>query len=155
MATVVGKSTGTGTNRFLTVTIWMIVALLLTGAIVAALLLNVGRMGARQPTTVSVSEQNANSNMQLHLGDKLVVTLDGNPTTGYTWEVDSSDQAILKPVGEAQITADTSAKGSGGKVTLQFEAAGAGQTPLKLIYHRPFETGVDPLKTFELTVTVE
>jgi len=45
--------------------------------------------------------------------------------------------------------------GSGGKVTLQFEAAGTGQTPLKLVYHRPFETGIAPLKTFEVTVTVE
>jgi len=51
-----------------------------------------------------VSEKNANSNVQLHTGDKFVVTLDGNPTTGYKWEVASSDAAILKQVGEAQFT---------------------------------------------------
>lgn len=155
MARVMGKSTGTSTNRFLTMAVWVIVALVIIGAVVAALLLNSGGSGKPQPATVNVSEQNANSKVQLHVGDKLVVTLGGNPTTGYTWEAASNDQAILKPVGEAQFTPDTSALGSGGKVTLQFEAVGAGQTPLKLIYHRPFETGVAPLKTFELTLTVE
>jgi inhibitor of cysteine peptidase len=102
-----------------------------------------------------VGEQEANSNVRLRVGDTFVVTLEGNPTTGFTWEVASSDPAILKPLGEAQFTPDTSALGSGGKVSLQFEAIGTGQTPLKLIYHRPFEVGAAPLKTYDLTVSVE
>lgn len=154
MATAMRKSTRTSTNRSLTFAVSVIVALVIIGAIVAALLLNSGGSGTPQPATVNVSEQNASGNVQLHVGDRLVVTLDGNPTTGYTWEVVSNDLTILKPVGEAQFTPATSALGSGGKVTLQFQGVGAGQTPLKLIYHRPFETGVAPLKTFELTVTV-
>jgi inhibitor of cysteine peptidase len=138
----------------MTITLWVILALVIIGAIVAVLLLG-GGFGTPQPATVNVSEQNAISNVQQQVGDRLVVTLDGNPTTGYSWEVASNDPAILRPIGEAQVTPDTSALGSGGKVTRQFEAVGAGQMPLKLIYHRPFETGVAPLKTFEMTVTVE
>lgn len=130
-------------------------AFVIVGAAVVVLFLNGGSPGARKPATVTVSEPNANSSVALHVGDTLAVTLEGNPTTGYNWEVASSDPALLRQVGEAQFTPDTSALGSGGKVILQFEAASTGQTPLKLIYHRPFETGVAPLKTFELTLTIE
>jgi inhibitor of cysteine peptidase len=154
MAIVTEKSTRPGAGDPVRVLAGAVVAFMIVGAAVVIVLLANAGQGAREPATVNVSEQNANSNVQLHVGDRLVVTLDGNPTTGYTWEVDSSDAAILKPVGEAQFTPGTSAVGSVGEVTLQFDAVGAGQTPLKLIYHRPFETGVAPLKTFELTITV-
>jgi len=40
-------------------------------------------------------------------------------------------------------------------VTLPFEAAGAGKTALKLIYHRSFEPNVPPLKTFEANIVVQ
>lgn len=129
-------------------------AVVIIGAVVVLLLAGGGSVTPK-PATVSVSESNANNNVVLHVGDRLVVTLEGNPTTGYIWEVASSDAAILKQVGEAQFMPTTSALGSGGKVTLQFEAAGAGQMQLQLIYHRRFETGVAPLKTFDMTVTVE
>lgn len=158
MATVTNQpakvSTGSGTSRSLLIIGGAVVAIVFIGVAVAILLLN-GGLGARNPATVTVSEPNANSNVALHVGDTLVVTLDGNPSTGYTWEVASNDPAILKSEGEAQFTPDTSALGSGGKVILRFETVGIGQTPLKLIYHRPFETGVAPLKAFELTVTVK
>jgi len=42
MATIMGKSTGNSTNRFLTIAVWVIGALVIIGAIVAALLLNSG-----------------------------------------------------------------------------------------------------------------
>jgi inhibitor of cysteine peptidase len=85
----------------------------------------------------------------------LVIALEGNPTTGYTWETapDSSDVVALQ--GEPQFKADTSALGSGGTMTLQFKAVKQGTAPLKLIYHRTFEPGVAPLQSFDVTVVVE
>jgi hypothetical protein len=112
------KSTAKGTSKSMPIFGWAVPALVVIAAVVAALLLNDGSRGAGQPATVNASEANANSKVSLHVGDRLVVTLDGNPTTGYTWEVASSDAAILKPIGEAQFTPATSAVGSGGKVTL-------------------------------------
>jgi len=38
---------------------------------------------------------------------------------------------------------------------LRFEAAEAGKTSLKLIYHRPFEKDRPSIKTFEVRVTVK
>ena len=39
--------------------------------------------------------------------------------------------------------------------TVRFEAVEAGQMDLRLVYHRPWETGVEPLETFTVQVTVQ
>jgi predicted secreted protein len=93
--------------------------------------------------------------VELKVGDALDVTLDGNPTTGYTWDVQTVDAAILQPVGDVEFVADSDAIGAGGRLTLHFVSLAAGQTPLQLIYHRPWEQGVPPVKTFEVTVIVK
>jgi inhibitor of cysteine peptidase len=107
------------------------------------------------PGPLSVSEQDMGCLARLASGDRLEVTLQGNPTTGYTWEVAAGDPAVLAVVGEPEFVADSGALGSGGQVVTRFAAVGAGQTTLRMIYHRPFEPGVAPLKTFELIVVVE
>jgi predicted secreted protein len=57
-------------------------------------------------------------------------------------------------MGEPDFEPDSDALGSGGKVTLRFEAAAPGQTVLHLDYYRPFEAEEPPLQTFEVTVQV-
>ena len=57
-------------------------------------------------------------------------------------------------VGEPEFHPASSALGASGTVTFRFEAVGAGQTTLKLIYSRPFEKGVLPPKTFAASVLV-
>ena len=101
-----------------------------------------------------LSEQDGGKTVELHAGDKLEVSLKGNPTTGYQWEMAAVDAAILKLVGEPEFNPDSGALGAGGKVTLRLIAVAAGQTTLQLIYHRPFEN-VPPIKTFKATVVVK
>lgn len=102
-----------------------------------------------------LTEANTNGLVELRVGDKLEVTLPGNPTTGFQWEVGAGDTAILRPSGEPEFESASGAVGGGGQVTLRFEAVGTGQMELKLIYHRPFEKDAPPDKTFEVTVTVK
>ena len=110
--------------------------------------------GSNGNKTKMIGSNDAGKMVTLKVGDTLEVTLEGNPTTGYNWEADSLDTTILKQVGEPAFTPASTAIGSGGQVTLRFEAAGSGQTTLKLIYHRSWETGVAPLKTFEVPAQV-
>ena len=114
--------------------------------------------GARSSPVVStkqLTEADAGRSIELRVGDKLEITLPGNPTTGFQWEVSVGDITILQPSGEPKFEPSNSAVGSGGKITLRFEAVGTGQTGLKLIYHRPFEKDVPSAQTFEVTVTVK
>jgi len=93
--------------------------------------------------------------MQLKRSQTLVVTLEGNPTTGYTWEVaEALDEQVLRQVGEAEFKAESAALGAGGVQILRFETVNAGKTTLKLAYRRSWEKGVEPLNTFSIQVVV-
>jgi inhibitor of cysteine peptidase len=115
--------------------------------------LNASGPSVQKPTRLS--EEDAGRTVELQAGDKLEVSLKGNPTTGYQWEMAVVDAAILKLVGEPEFNPHSSALGAGGKVTLRFEAVAAGQTTLQLIYHRSFEKNVPPLRTFKATVVIK
>ena len=93
---------------------------------------------------------------QLQKGQTLVVTLEGNPTTGYSWEAaDPLDEQVLRQVGEAEFKQESEALGAGGVQILRFEAVNAGKFTLKLVYHRPWEKDVEPLETYSIEVVVQ
>jgi len=84
------------------------------------------------------------------------VVLEGNPTTGYSWEVKDFDQNLLKLLGEPIYTTQstTNVVGAGGKFTFSFLTQGkAGEATLDFIYLRPWES-VPPLKEFTLKVKI-
>ena len=131
------------------------------GAPQASDLLTVNRLDAvwlcisiREATAV-LHEGDAGSTVELGVGDTMDVVLEGNPTTGFSWETAALDASVLKQLGEPEFKPDTSLIGAGGKFTFRFEAVAPGQTLLQLVYHRPWETDVPPANTFEVTVVVQ
>ena len=94
------------------------------------------------------------SQVELDAGQTLVVNLEGNPTTGYTWEAAELDEQVLRQVGETEFKPESDAIGAGGVQTLSFETANSGQTTLNLVYHRPWEADVEPAETFSVQVVV-
>lgn len=121
-----------------------------------ALLVLVGCSPARAADkTVTLTEADAGKTIELHKGNLLVVTLEGNITTGFNWEMTPQTPTILEQLGEPETTPDSSALGAGGKISLQFQAVQTGKAPLVLIYHRSFEKDVPPEKTFEVTIVVK
>lgn len=104
----------------------------------------------------NAGEEQNGSRITLSMGDTLQVALDGNPTTGYAWEVVENNPSLLAPQGEADFRADTPVLvGSGGTFFFSFKAIARGTTPLKLIYRRPFEKDVPPIREYRLTIQVE
>lgn len=108
------------------------------------------------PKTYTIGKGDADKSFDLRPGDRLVVNLAGNITTGYNWEAQPApDENVLKQVGEPEFKADSSAVGSGGQITLTFEAVSAGQAQLNLVYHRPWEKDVAPIESYQVNVTVK
>ena len=134
-------------------TLWSLLAVVVL-VLIAGLALVVGNPAGRQLKTLTLGEPQAGSQAVLQAGDMLQVNLEGNPSTGYMWSVESLDAAVLKVVGEPEFHPASSALGASGTVMYRFKAVGTGQTTLKLIYSRPFEKGVPPLKTFAASVLV-
>jgi inhibitor of cysteine peptidase len=114
-----------------------------------------GPTGETVPKDVQLTQADAGKPVQLAKGGTLEVTLAGNPTTGYTWEVGSVDAKILKQEGEPDFKAESDATGAGGMMTLKFTGEEAGKTDLKLVYHQPWDKEAAPAETFETTVTVK
>lgn len=89
-------------------------------------------------------------------GAQIVLTLPGNPTTGYSWFATSgSSSDFLDP----SVTFNGSAPGdigAPGTQTLTWQTAGvaAGTHEVVLHYARPWEKDVAPLKTFLFTVQI-
>lgn len=104
---------------------------------------------------VNLTAADKNSQVDVKSGDKIVITLEGNPSTGYTWEVNDLNTTILEQVGDPVFSSSNPGLvGSVGSLTITFKALKAGTATLTLVYHRPWETGVDPIDTFAVTVTV-
>jgi inhibitor of cysteine peptidase len=92
----------------------------------------------------------------LKVGASLAITLDSNPSTGYSWQVSRLKRDILHQQGQPQYTPPAQPMpGAGGQHTFQFVAVGAGRTTLTLVYKRLFEPDVAPVQTFTVQVTVD
>jgi inhibitor of cysteine peptidase len=111
--------------------------------------------GSEAPSKTSIGAGDAGKTISLHLGDTLVVTLDGNITTGYNWLMQPMDPEILKQVGEPAYTPESNKVGAPGKIVLTFQTVKTGQAYLVLNYMRSFEKDTPPLNTFEVTVVVK
>ena len=103
---------------------------------------------------VKLNEKDTAGTIDIVVGDTLEIMLKGNPTTGYIWEAASVDTSVLSEVREPEFRPESDARGSGGKIVMNFRAISVGKTLLKLIYHRPFEKNKPPIKVFSVDVMV-
>ena len=117
-----------------------------------SLLVSSGCAGAKN--LVQLSEEDKDRNVFLQVGDSLEIVLQGNPTTGYMWNLAPWDRRVLEQVGEYAYKATSDAMGSGGRYTFSFKAIGSGKADLKWSYARPFEKNMPPVKSFEVHCSV-
>ena len=125
------------------------------GGVLLALLLVVVVLMAYGPGPREVHLTAADNGREIELkkGDVLVITLKANPTTGYTWDVlEPLDEQVMQQVGEIEFKPESNLMGAGGVQIIQFKIVNAGQTALKLVYHRPWEKDVEPEKTFYVQI---
>ena len=109
----------------------------------------------KERPAVSLSEEQNGGQVALIVNDQVQVLLEGNPTTGYTWEPDNLDIVLLAQLGESSYTSNSKLKGSPGKFVFTFKALQPGVTKLRLIYHRTFEKNTAPERIFEVTLDIQ
>lgn len=102
---------------------------------------------------VTLHASDDGTRVELRRGQGLVISLEGNPTTGYTWNAVAYDGRILQQVGEPAFTPESDAIGAPGRQALSFEALAKGRTTLQVVYHRPWEDG-EADKVFSVEVVV-
>jgi predicted secreted protein len=87
--------------------------------------------------TVFIDETADGTSVHLDLGDILVLRLQGNPSTGYSWQFTDEGDPILQKQGAFTFTPDSDALGSGGVYQSVSLAVAEGTTFLALNYVGP------------------
>jgi inhibitor of cysteine peptidase len=73
---------------------------------------------------------------------------------GYSWEVtEPLDAMVLRQIGGIVDVVEFDRYGAPIMQIATFEVVGAGNATIKMVYHRPWETDVEPVDTFTLNVT--
>ena len=105
----------------------------------------------------TVTDKDDEKLVNLSTGDKLIIKLPGNYTTGYQWVViNGYDDDVIKQEGKGEYQPEkTDLVGAGGIAAFTFKAVGTGRTDLSLEYKRPWEKNGDVPEDFEITVVVK
>jgi len=105
------------------------------------------------PSEIQLMEHDSGRSIDLK-GEVLVLNLESNPSTGYSWQVQGMNQGILRQLDAAEWLSSAPDKlGAPGTQVLRFAAVGKGRTNLELVYARSWDTAA-PAKTFSLEIRV-
>ena len=131
--------------------LWMIFGFIL----VIGVLVGAGAACTGGSNNLSVDSSYSGKQVELSVGQSLVVTLDSNATTGYSWSlVQNSDDSVLSKTGDEYVAPQTTLVGAGGKEEWTFKALKKGTSTISMGYSRPWES-TPPVETFGLTVVVK
>jgi inhibitor of cysteine peptidase len=131
--------------------IWVVLGLVLIAGIA------VGAVAAASggSNTIYVDTSYSGKEVEISIGESLVVTLPSNASTGYSWKLaENSDEGVLQEVGHEYIATQTNLVGAAGKELWTFKALQDGTSTIHMEYIRPWEAGTPPAETFSLTVVV-
>ncbi len=125
--------------------LWIGISLLVMGVLALS--------ACGRPSEIVLNDNNNGSQITLHIGQTLILRLEGNPSTGFTWEVAEINEAVLRQEGDINFEAESDLPGSPGIQVVQFKPVASGETDLELVYWRPWESE-DPAESFLLRVIV-
>jgi inhibitor of cysteine peptidase len=129
--------------------------LLLVGLLLTLLAVCIGQSGAFATSLqeIRLGLNDRGHTIELGIGQRLSISLSGNPSTGYIWEPREkamlNGKEILRQVA-AEFKPGSDLLGAPGEMILTFERIGLGSTKLELVYQRPWEK--KPIATYSVTV---
>jgi inhibitor of cysteine peptidase len=90
------------------------------------------------------------------VGNEFTIAIEGNPSTGYHWElVGELDAALLKLVRREYRYDEPAMPGSGGVELWVIQALAAGETSVTLGYYPPSNDPVEPARTATFTIVIK
>jgi predicted secreted protein len=110
--------------------------------------------GSMEPPVVR-TETDSGHSVTLRIGQELVLTLNSNHSTGYSWIRTDTGTPVLVTLGEPEYKSGGPLLGASGAEVWKFRAAQRGRQTLKLEYRRPWEKHTRPAETMVLHVTVD
>jgi predicted secreted protein len=108
---------------------------------------------ASGPSTRNLDAGDDGRNVELKVGDELVVKLAANRSTGYRWVLTQGPGKVLFKQGDPLYARPVDAPvGAGGIETWSFRAVEAGEQPLVFEYRRPSDKSSDKSVSYKVIV---
>ena len=111
---------------------------------------------ASHPSIRVTDDGSASGSAQLPLGRDLEVELAANPTTGYTWRLDTGNAPLLqlksRRYQSSTLPGSEPRYGAGGKECFVFEAVSVGTAQMHFEYRRG--SAGEPARIYDLTINV-
>jgi inhibitor of cysteine peptidase len=102
---------------------------------------------------VTITAADAARSIHLNVGEELVLKLENNPSTGYSWFLNEAKHPGLVSLGKPTYTDQASMPGAGGIEWWNFRAVDRGVQSLRFEYRRPWEKK-PPVKRVDFLVVI-
>lgn len=106
-------------------------------------------------TTWSCQQKPKLMGTTIKVGESITHELDGNPTTGYTWQYKAENPEIVKISEEIVSENKNGMVGTPSKFKYKIEGVKRGSTQILFTYQRSWEKDVAPAQTDTLNINVE
>lgn len=104
---------------------------------------------------LKLTEADKGKSFEVRRNDIVVIRLQENPTTGYRWEVDKSDEKILALQGSEFLLPKDPKFGEGGTRVFKFKAKAAGTARIQLKHWQKWEGADSIIDRFDVTNVVK
>jgi predicted secreted protein len=102
---------------------------------------------------VTLTEAQNSSTVEVRPGALIRVRLESIPGTGYAWEPVDGLAGVLIHEGKDSEQGE-SKPGASASTEFLVRAGNSGESPLRFVYRRPWETDKSPLKEFKVLVRI-
>lgn len=107
-----------------------------------------------EPITLRFTQNDSGMTTNAIKGDTLIITLEENPTTGYSWNLSASPGLSLVNESYEENTDEDKLIGAGGTHQWQFEVEEEEEQNISAVYKRPWEDITGNETQFNLTINV-
>lgn len=111
-------------------------------------------LGACGGGSVHLDSSDNGKTVSVQKGDEVVITLDENPTTGYVWAIDKTDDQILALKSSDYSGSGLPVAGAGGTRTFTFTTKHTGTATLALKDWRSWEGDKSTVGRFSVAIQV-
>ena len=114
--------------------------------------------GDRKVKPMELTAADNGKTLKATVGEMIAISLEGNPTTGFSWQIGEVNGKAVQAAGEPQYAPQPNPAGmvgTGGTFVCRFKAVGPGKATVTLHYRRPWEKNIPPAETFTATIEVQ
>jgi inhibitor of cysteine peptidase len=103
----------------------------------------------------AVQTEGMEKTVDAETGQHFDISLESNPSTGYSWQVvQSPNKKVVRVLDSHFVEPSGDALGAPGTEVWQFQAVGKGTTKMVMEYSQPWEKSAPPAKRYTLTINV-